>query len=139
MPGGHSSKPQKETALDVLVKAVKNVHDKPFDKMLSPATDQFIDYLACEMPMPLKLVFANKWLFKGIILSEYAKSDAGNALVRTTGVATVMNAGLQDNVVPSKVSAKINFRILPGQTVKGVGDKVKEIVNDSRVNITAIE
>ena len=139
MPGGHSSKPQKETALDVLVKAVKNVHDKPFDKMLSPSTDQFIDYLACEMPMPLKLVFANKWLFKSIILSEYAKSDAGNALVRTTGVTTVMNAGLQDNVVPTKVSAKINFRILPGQTVKGVGDKVKEIVNDSRVNITAIE
>ena len=28
MPGGHSSKPQKQTALDVLVKAVKKVHDK---------------------------------------------------------------------------------------------------------------
>jgi carboxypeptidase PM20D1 len=135
MPGGHSSKPQKETALDVLIKAVKKVHDRPFEKMVSPSTDEFIDYLAYEMPMPLKLVFANKWLFKSIILSEYAKTDAGNALVRTTGVATVMNAGLQDNVIPTQVSAKINFRILPGQTTQQVEEKVKEIIADNRVHI----
>ena len=139
MPGGHSSKPQKETALDVLVKAVKKVHDKPFEKMVSPSTIGFIDYLACEMPMPLKLVFANKWLFKSLILSEYAKTDAGNALVRTTGVATVLNAGLQDNVIPTKVSAKINFRILPGQSTQQVAEKVKEIIDDSRVQIISGE
>ena len=139
MPGGHSSKPQKETALDVLVKAVKKVHDKPFEKMLSPSTDEFIDYLAYEMPMPLKMVFANKWLFKNIILSEYARSDAGNALVRTTGVATVINAGLQDNVIPAKVSAKINFRILPGQTAEQVEQKVEHIINDKRVHLSAFE
>ena len=139
MPGGHSSKPQKETALDVLVKAVKKVHDKPFKKMLSPSTDEFVDYLGPEMPMPLKVVFANKWLFKGLILSEYAKSDAGNALVRTTGVTTVMNAGLQDNVIPTKVSAKINFRILPGQSAQYVEETVKEIINDNRVQISALE
>ena len=126
MPGGHSSKPQKQTALDVLVKAIKKVHDKPFEKMLSPSTDGFIDYLAAEMPGALKVVFANKWLFKGLILSEYEKTDAGNALVRTTGVTTVMNAGLQDNVIPTKVSAKINFRILPGQTCAQVLQKVED-------------
>ncbi len=136
MPGGHSSKPQKETALDFLVKAVKKVHDNTFDKTLTPSTSDFIDYLAAEMPMPYKLVFANKWLFKNVILSVYAKTDAGNALVRTTGVATVMNAGLQDNVIPTLVSAKINFRILPGQTAAGVTQKVTEIVSDPRVKIT---
>ena len=139
MPGGHSSKPQKETAIDILVKSLKKVHDKPFDKMLTPSTDDFIDYLAHEMSMPLKLVFANKWLFKKVILSEYAKSDAGNALVRTTGVTTVMNAGLQDNVVPTLVSAKINFRILPGQNIQFVEQRVKKIIGDERVQITPLE
>jgi len=139
MPGGHSSKPQKETALDVLVKAVKNVHDHPFEKVAAPSTNEFIDYLASEMPMPLKLIFANKWLFKGLILSEYAKTDAGNALVRTTGVTTVMNAGLQDNVVPTRVSAKINFRILPGQSTAELLEKVTAIVHDKRVQILPVE
>ena len=139
MAGGHSSKPQKETALDVLVKAVKNVHDHPFDKMVAPSTNEFIDYLASDMPMPLKLVFANKWLFKSVILSGYAKSDAGNAVVRTTGVTTVMNAGLQDNVIPTKVSAKINFRILPGQSTNEVEGKVKKIINDNRIKILVLD
>jgi len=139
MPGGHSSKPQKETALDVLVKAVKNVHDKPFDEIAAPSTREFIDYLASEMPMPSKLVFANKWLFNGLILSVYSKTDAGNALIRTTGVTTVMNAGLQDNVIPSKVSAKINFRILPGQTTNDVVARVKEVIHDERVHISPID
>ena len=139
MPGGHSSKPQKETALDVLVKAVKSVHDKPFDKMTAPSTKEFIDYLAYEMPMPYKLVFANDWMFKGVILSVYSKTDAGNALIRTTGVVTVMNAGLQDNVIPTKVSAKINFRILPGQTSNDVLTHVKEVIHDDRVQILALD
>ena len=135
MPGGHSSKPQKETALDVLVTAVKNVHDCPFQKMAAPSTEEFIDYLAYDMPMPEKIVFANKRLFKGLILSTYAKTDAGNALIRTTGVTTVMNAGLQDNVIPTKVSAKINFRILPGQSTADVVSRVTEIIRDRRVQI----
>ena len=135
LPGGHSSKPQRETALDVLLSAVKNVHDRPFEKMAAPSTQEFIDYLAYDMPMPAKVVFANKRLFKGMILSTYAKTDAGNALVRTTGVTTVMNAGLQDNVIPTKVSAKINFRILPGQSTADVVNRVTETINDKRVQI----
>ena len=139
MPGGHSSKPQKETAIDVLTKAVKNVHDKPFEKTAAPSTKEFLDFLAYEMPMPSKLVFANRWLFNGLILSIYAKTPAGNALIRTTGVTTVMNAGLQDNVIPTKVSAKINFRILPGQSAADVIARVKEIIKDDRVQISVID
>lgn len=45
-------------------------------------------------------------------LAEMAASVA--ALVRTTVVATVAHAGLQDNVLPESGSAVLNFRRLPG-------------------------
>jgi carboxypeptidase PM20D1 len=139
MPGGHSSKPQKETAIDVLVKAVKAVHDKPFDETAAPSTKEFLDYLAYEMPGMSKLVFANRWLFKGLILSVYSKTAAGNALIRTTGVTTVINAGMQDNVIPAEVSAKINFRILPGQSTDEVIARIKDVIHDSRVQISTLD
>jgi len=95
-----------------------------------------MDYVGPEMPMPLKLAFANRWLLKPLILKEYTKTDGGNALVRTTGVTTIINGGVKENVIPNKVEAKVNFRILPGETIQQVLDYVQQAVNDNRVIIT---
>lgn len=139
LPGGHSSRPAKETAIDVLANALKKVHDNPFEKHTTEPIDEFLDYIGPEVAMPMKLVFANRWLFKPLILKEYEKTGEGNAMIRTTGVATVISGGIKENLIPTKVSAKINFRILPGETVEQVEEHVRKAIGDDRVKIQAGE
>ena len=135
LKGGHSSHPAKETSIDVLLKALQKMHDSKFEKKATQSVKEFMDYVGPEMPMPMKIVFANRWLLKPLVLNEYTKTEEGNAMVRTTGVTTVINAGVKENVIPNKVSAKVNFRILPGETIKDVEEHVKNAVNDQRVEI----
>lgn len=134
--GGHSSMPEKETALDILSKSILAIREHPFKADFSPSTLGFIDHVGPEMPFLQKMVFANTWLFKGVVIGIYESSPGGNALVRTTAVPTIIHAGMKDNVVPTSVSAIVNFRILPGETSTSVIERVKDLINDDRVKLT---
>lgn len=139
LKGGHSSKPAKETAIQVISAAVHKLHKHPFPKQSAQAVEDFIQYVGPEMPQPLKTVFANSWLFKPIILSEYEKSSEGNAMIRTTGVPTIFQAGIKENLIPGSASVKVNFRILSGQSVESVKKEVERIINDPRIQIRQME
>ncbi len=54
--------------------------------------------------------------------------QAGN--FRTTTAETMFNAGFKENALPTSARAVINFRILPGETVSSVLDRVRTVVND---------
>jgi carboxypeptidase PM20D1 len=133
--GGHSSQPEKETSIDMLAKAIIRIRENPFDASLSESTQGFLDHLGPEMPFFQKLVFANQWLFKGVIISTYEKSAAGNAVMRTTAVPTIIHAGIKDNVVPTIAKAIVNFRLLPGDESKQVVERVKKLVDDERISL----
>ena len=135
MKGGHSSRPPRESSVDVLVAAVKKLHDNQDERQIAEPVENFLSYVGPEMGMPLKAVFANKWLFKPLILNEYEKSAEGYALLRTTEVATVINAGVKENIVPSLVTAKINYRVLTGQTTDEVIKNAKKLIDDDRVEV----
>jgi carboxypeptidase PM20D1 len=64
-----------------------------------------------------------------------AASGSGAATVRTTTAATMFNAGIKDNVLPIDATAVVNFRILPGDSVESVTQRVREIVDDPRIEI----
>ena len=134
--GGHSSMPEPETAIDILTKAIVKLRAKPFEPNFSTSTEGFIKNLGPEMPFTERMVFANVWLFKPVIISIYEKSGGGNAMIRTTAVPTIIDAGIKDNVVPTIAKATINFRLLPGDSSAIVIKKVKAIINDERVQIT---
>ncbi len=133
--GGHSSQPEPETSIDILAKAIIKIRENPFEASLSESTKGFLDHLGPEMPFLQKLIFANQWLFKGVIIKTYEKSAAGNAVMRTTAVPTIIHAGIKDNVVPTVAKATVNFRLLPGDESVAVIERVKKLVNDDRVKI----
>lgn len=134
--GGHSSMPENETALDMLAKALVTLRANPFPATFAPSTEGFIAHVGPEMPFLQKMVFANTWLFKKVVIGIYEGSPAGNAIVRTTAVPTIFQAGVKDNVVPTSVSATVNFRLLPGDGSEKVIAEVKKIINDERVSVT---
>ncbi len=138
MAGGHSSTPEKESAIIVLNKAIYDLVNKQMKARITGPVKDFIRYIGPEMPFYAKALFANKWLFKGILLNIYKGSGSGNALVRTTIAPTIIHAGIKDNVIPTKAEAVVNFRILPGETSSDVLVHIEKVINDKRVKISPL-
>ena len=132
--GGHSSRPDKETAIDIMAAAVAKLKANPLEARITTAMHGFMDMVGPEMGFVNKMGFANRGLFKKLIISTYENvSGAGNALLRTTTAPTIFEAGIKENVIPFRARAIINFRIIPGQTAEDVMAHVKEIIADERV------
>jgi carboxypeptidase PM20D1 len=139
IPGGHSSMPEKETAIDVLTKAIVQLRSNPFETEFSEPMQNFFDHVGPEMPFLQRMAMANQWLFKPMIVSTYEKSGPGSAMMRTTMVPTIIQAGIKDNVVPTQAKCVVNFRLLPGDSSDEVIARVKEIIGDDRVKIERLE
>jgi len=90
------------------------------------------------MSLPNKAIFANLWLFKGVLKSQFEKSAASNAMIRTTIAPTMLEGGVNDNVLPTNVSATINFRIIPGQTSETIIEYLNKTIDDERVKVSRI-
>ncbi len=136
--GGHSSMPPRQTTVGILAAAIDKLENNPFPiRMNGPAADLF-EYAGPEMSFPYKMIFANMWLFGPVIESELASSPGTNAAIRTTTAPTMFEGSLADNVLPAKSTAVVNFRILPGDSIQSVTDRVKAIINDPRVKVQPI-
>jgi len=139
MEGGHSSYPEKETAVTLLNQALYKINNNPMKAHISGPVKDFIRYTGPEMPFLPRAVFANLWLFEGVIIKIYEGSNTGNAVVRTISAPTILTAGVKDNVIPTKAEAVVNFRILPGETSGDVFHHLKKVIFDERVKISVID
>ncbi len=136
--GGHSSMPPQETAISILSKAIVNLETKPMPPHLEVA-EFLMSYLGSALPFYQRMLFANTWLFGGILKKQLSKSHLLNATIRTTTAPTIINAGVKDNVLPGKAEAVVNFRLLPGDDLRSVYEMVLERIHDERVVVTPYE
>lgn len=134
--GGHSSMPETETSIDILTKAIVRLREHPFDSRFSPSTEGFMRNVGPEMPFVNRMAFANPWIFTPMIKGIYEQSAGGNAMIRTTLVPTIVNAGVKDNVIPTRATATVNLRLLPGDSSGAVMKVMREIIADERVTLT---
>ena len=68
-----------------------------------------------------------------------AKDPSWNATLRTTCVATMLEAGHATNALPQRARANINCRIFPGVSAESVRIKLEELVGDPAVKVTTLE
>jgi carboxypeptidase PM20D1 len=137
--GGHSSMPPPQTAVGTLAAALTRLEDHPMPRAIRGPTAAMFDYLGPEMPLGPRLLLANRWLFGGTLAARFGATPQGDAMVRTTTAPTVLQAGVKENVLPSTARALVNFRILPGDSVAGVIEHVRGVVNDTTVDVRALE
>ena len=124
-PGGHSSVPPNQTSIDVLNKALTRLRTNPLSSQLSGVSGTMFDYLAPEMEPSMRAVLANRWILAPALRWVLNQRPPTRAAIRTTTVATQLNAGVKDNVIPTTARAVVNFRILPSQSVRDVVDHVR--------------
>ena len=132
---GHSSMPPEHSAIGILTGALQKLQRAPFPARLNQPTREMFEFLGPEMPFDKKLVLANLWLFSPLLEKTLAQSPRTNALLRTTLAVTMFNAGIKENVLPSKASAVINLRIAPGESTASVLQYVRDVIADRMVSI----
>lgn len=135
LEGGHSSMPGKETAIDVMSKAVSALKNNPLPSKITAPLEKFMEYIGPEMPFVNKMVFANKAVLGPVLLNVYESTNSGNAQIRTTTSPTIFNSGVKDNIIPLTATATVNFRILPESTAEDVIAHVKKVIDDERITI----
>jgi carboxypeptidase PM20D1 len=126
--GGHSSMPPSHTAIGRIAAAVARLEAHPMPARIHGATERSFEYLAPEMPFGPRLLLANLWLFEPLAKRQFAMQPAANARIRTTTAATIFQAGVKENVLPTRARAVVNFRILPGDTIADVLRHVRATV-----------
>ncbi len=134
---GHSSSPPSRTALVSLVRALGRLqsHPQPSHFNSPPLPDTFA-YVAPHASFPYRLVYANLWLFR-TFLSDRLTAMAGtsDAMQRTSTAATILRAGVKDNVVPATATATINLRVHPADTLEQVLAHINETIDDESVDV----
>ncbi len=120
---GHSSMPPptpKQSAIAMMSAALARLDDRQFPVEIRGLAEDMFNTLAPEMTLVNRVVLSNLWLTKPIVESQLSKSASTAAMLRTTTALTQINAGVRDNVLPGKVDASVNYRILPGETTDQV-------------------
>jgi carboxypeptidase PM20D1 len=133
--GGHSSMPPPHTTVGRVAMAVTRLEAAPMPGGLRGPTARMFDRLGPEMTLPMRIVFANRWLFGPVVNAVMSGKRSANAMLRTTTAATMFEGSAKENVLPSRSRAVVNFRILPGDTVQSVLEHVRETVDDPSLEV----
>jgi carboxypeptidase PM20D1 len=115
--------------------ALARLEDHRLPMQIRGTVAEMFDTLAPEMSGFDRVVLSNLWLFKPLLLREFAKNGPTEATVRTTTALTIFNAGDKDNVLPGNAEATVNFRLIPGDTQASVTEHVRETIKNDRITI----
>ncbi len=141
-PGGHSSLPVKENAIYRLAKALLRLQQFEFPIKLNETTRLFFEHSATLESGDTRYDILA--MLKNPGDSPAAKRLAAgsayyNAMMRTTIVPTMLNAGHAENALPQSARAILNSRILPGDSPESVEATLKHVLADDRISITALD
>ena len=133
--GGHSSAPPEHTAIGILSRAVQRLEDHQMPAALEGSAAQMMDFVGPELPFASRFFVANRWFFQPLIVFALSKVRIANAMVRTTTAVTMIEGGVKENVLPSQVTATVNFRIRPGETMDDVVNHVRSTIANENIEI----
>ena len=137
--GGHASTPPARTIVGRLSDAVTAVETHPFKCRITKPVAEMFDTLGRRSTFVYRMIFANLWLFNGV-LDGICKKSGGelNAMMRTTCAFTMMQGSDAYNVLPPKAVIGANLRIMPGETMDTITDYLKKTVKNDDISITRI-
>jgi acetylornithine deacetylase/succinyl-diaminopimelate desuccinylase-like protein len=137
-PGGHSASPRRENAIYRLAAALGRLAELEFPPRLNPVTRAFFERMAASESAPvaeaIRALLAGRTDAAG--LAALAARPDYNAQMRTTCVATMLEAGQVENALPQSARAIVNCRILPEESVAEVTRTLTAAIADEKVKIT---
>jgi carboxypeptidase PM20D1 len=136
--GGHSSMPPKKTAIGYLAEAITKLEANRVPGGLEGLSLAMFDETSRHMPFVYKLLFANRWLFGGLIDGYLSDNTFTNTMMRTTTAPTMLSGSIKTNVLPIEAIAIVNFRLHPRDSIDDVISHVKRVVENKNVEVRSM-
>jgi carboxypeptidase PM20D1 len=137
--GGHASMPSMESAIGKAAVIMQRLEHNQMKPMITPLINEFFINIGGSMSFVKRMAISNQWLLKPVLLSQLTKNNSTNALVRTTTALTMMKGSDAPNVLSPEVEFVVNFRLLPGNTVKDVKAHIAAATKGFDVEIEEID
>jgi carboxypeptidase PM20D1 len=137
--GGHSSTPRQNGPTARLARAITRLDRMPMPVQLPAPTVEMFERIAPYAAVPLRPVLANAGRLAPVlarVLPRLGPEPA--ALVRTTVAITTLEGSPAANVIASAASAGVNLRIMVGETVAEVVERLRAAIGDKHVEIEVV-
>ena len=138
--GGHASAPGKNTPLVRLGKFMAEIDkNNPFTAKLTPTVREMFRRMTPNMTLGMRVIFANLWLFEGLLLKLLPViSPAAAAMTRTTIAFTTAKGANGLNVLPQEAYVTANMRFIHHQPNKESIALLGEIAKKYQIETEAL-
>lgn len=133
--GGHSSQPPEKTALGDLADVIKDIEGSQFEASMPDFLYELLTAVGKRGTYLARLVLCNLWLLKPLFVRIMTKIPPAASLIRTCTAVTMASGSPQFNVLPQKASITVNFRTMPGVTIKDVEQHIRDSVRNKKIDV----
>ncbi len=138
--GGHSAVPMKDNAIYHLAEGLVRLSKFSFPLKLNETTRAYFERIAQfeneQTAADMRALMSDKPDPAALSFVRLAANPAYNAQLRTTCVATMLQAGQAINALPQLASAKVNCRAMPGESADEVKATLERVLADDQITIT---
>jgi acetylornithine deacetylase/succinyl-diaminopimelate desuccinylase-like protein len=140
-PGGHSSLPTPDNAIYHLADALGRLERFQFPVELNEITRAYFQRIATvesgQTAADMRAILNQPR--DAAALARLSADPLQNATLRTTCVATRLDAGHANNALPQTAHANVNCRILPGHTREEVRQTLIRVFADPKVEVAYVD
>ena len=138
--GGHASAPKRNTPLVRLGRFMADVDRKnPFTAKLTPTVKEMFRRMTPNMDFGMRIIFANLWLFEGLLLKVLPMiSPAAAAMTRTTIAFTTAKGSEGLNVLPQEAYVTANMRYIQHQSTEESIELIGKIAEKYNIETEAL-
>ncbi|WP_310496253.1 M20/M25/M40 family metallo-hydrolase, partial [Sandarakinorhabdus sp.] len=137
-PGGHSSRPRPDNAIYELAAGLVNLAKTDFPVILSDTTRAYFAEMTKisdeQAAAAIRALLANP--ADAAANAMVSKDPGWHSTLRTTCVATMLDAGHARNALPQRAQANVNCRMFPGESVEKVRGQIAQRLGDSTISVT---
>jgi acetylornithine deacetylase/succinyl-diaminopimelate desuccinylase-like protein len=139
--GGHSSLPVPDNAIYHIADALSRLEHAPFPFELNAITRTYFERRAAletgQTAADMRAILRTPPDQQAI--ARLSRDARFNSLLRTTCVATRLNAGHANNALPQQAQAIVNCRILPGHAMEEVRQELIRIFADPKITVKYVD
>jgi acetylornithine deacetylase/succinyl-diaminopimelate desuccinylase-like protein len=139
--GGHSSLPEPDNAIYQLAEGLTRLEHYTFPFELNEVTHAYFakeaDIVGGATGTDMKTILPTPP--DEAAVARLSKEPFYNARLRTTCVATRLDAGHANNALPGTARANVNCRILPGHTRDEIRAQLIKILAEPEINVTPVD
>lgn len=138
--GGHSSEPRPDNAIYELANGLVRLSQYQFPIKTNATTRLYFERMAALKTGQERADFLAmaKPNFDPKVAERLSHDIPINAILHSTCVATMLNAGVQENALPARAVATVQCRIMPDETKETTQAAIEKAIDDPNIKVKTL-